>query len=69
MKLGDLYGPYFINKSTSNESSNNQEEVWVHENCIIWTPNVYIKDNKLIGMQEAISLALKNVKNKKTYRV
>jgi hypothetical protein len=53
--LGDLYGPYFINENQS------EEEIWFHENCIVWTPNVYIKDNKLMGAQDAISLALKNV--------
>ena len=57
--LGDLYGPYFL----SNDTKGGEEEIWFHEDCMVWTPNVYIKDNKLMGVQDAVSLALKNVKS------
>ena len=56
--LGDLYGPYFINS----EVEDAPDEVWMHENCIVWTPNVYIKNNKLFGLSDADKTALDKVK-------
>ncbi|CAG5114814.1 unnamed protein product [Candidula unifasciata] len=30
------------------------EEVWVHEACAMWAPGVYLIDNKLFGLDEAV---------------
>lgn len=30
------------------------EEVWVHEACAMWSPGVYLIDNKLFGLDEAV---------------
>ena len=67
--LGYLYGPYKLHYNQSEftvkdrnttsfmESNlNNQErELWVHEDCAIWAPGVYLAGTKLIGLREAVS--------------
>ncbi|KAK9882969.1 hypothetical protein WA026_001185 [Henosepilachna vigintioctopunctata] len=36
------------------ETSNNNFEVWVHEECLVWSPGVYLVGPKIIGLQEAV---------------
>lgn len=69
--LGDLYGPYHIKPtqlddddaeaSSNTESTSSQIEAWIHENCAVWTPHVYVKDNKLHGLSQAVKMASKIV--------
>lgn len=58
--LGYLYGPY--NLLCEETISNASEYIniyrcggWVHEDCVVWAPGVYIVGSKLVGLQEAIS--------------
>ncbi|XP_044758363.1 uncharacterized protein LOC123316381 isoform X2 [Coccinella septempunctata] len=36
------------------EITNNSFEVWVHEDCLVWSPGVYLVGPKIIGLQEAV---------------
>lgn len=36
------------------EIINNSFEVWVHEDCLVWSPGVYLVGPKIIGLQEAV---------------
>ena len=36
-------------------------EVWVHEQCAVWSPNVCLIGTRIVGMQEAIWTSVKTV--------
>ncbi|KAL3273013.1 hypothetical protein HHI36_014469 [Cryptolaemus montrouzieri] len=36
------------------ETPNKTFEVWVHEECLVWSPGVYLVGPKIIGLQEAV---------------
>lgn len=36
------------------DTTNNSFEVWVHEECLVWSPGVYLVGPKIIGLQEAV---------------
>ncbi|XP_075230545.1 uncharacterized protein LOC142329712 isoform X2 [Lycorma delicatula] len=42
----------------------NDYEVWVHEQCAIWAPGMYLIGSKLVGLQEAVWAAVKVVCSK-----
>ncbi len=63
--LGDLYGPYLFKLDNQDE----EEDVWVHESCTVWSPNVYISNNKLYGLTGVIDNSQKMVCGLKTHIV
>ncbi|KAK5641315.1 hypothetical protein RI129_009862 [Pyrocoelia pectoralis] len=36
------------------ETKDKVYEVWAHENCIVWSPGVYLVGPKIIGLEEAV---------------
>lgn len=36
------------------KTSEGNYETWVHEDCVIWTPNIFIIGSRLTGLEEAI---------------
>ncbi|KAF5287522.1 hypothetical protein FQA39_LY04150 [Lamprigera yunnana] len=36
------------------ETQDEVYEVWAHENCIVWSPGVYLVGPKIIGLEEAV---------------
>jgi hypothetical protein len=32
-------------------------EGWLHEGCALWSPNLFIKNNRLIGVASAVKAA------------
>lgn len=68
--LGDLYGPYNIDFSTTNATSkvitpkksrysllNHNyavREIWIHEDCLVWSEGVHLVGNKILKMEETI---------------
>lgn len=51
---GDIY----FGMSETHEQS---YEIWVHEDCIVWSPGVYLVGPKIVGLEEAVWTAC-NVK-------
>jgi len=51
--LGDLFGPYWI---PLHETEKGAEEVWFHEDCVCWAPNVHMVGFELTGLDKAIWL-------------
>jgi len=56
--LGDLYGPYQIDASKDDDKLN---EIWMHESCAVWTPNIYMDNNTLCGLDDAVISSLELV--------
>lgn len=62
--LGDLFGPYRISLDNNDEDltlefkpdkkMENFKEIWIHEGCAVWTPNILLKDNRLKGISSAL---------------
>src|SRR5699024_5054433 len=54
--LGDLYGPYYIEpyQHHQKKESNEPQEVWVHEDCVVWSSNLYMLNGKLMNLHLAI---------------
>jgi len=40
------------------ESGDDVAEIWFHEDCICWMPNVTLIGNRLYGLEDAVSAAL-----------
>lgn len=36
------------------ETSDNTYEIWVHEDCVVWSPGIYLIGHKIVGLEEAI---------------
>lgn len=36
------------------ETSDNTFEIWVHEDCVVWSPGVYLVGPKIVGLEEAV---------------
>ena len=36
------------------KTSESSYEIWVHEDCVIWTSNIFIIGSRLTGLEEAI---------------
>lgn len=36
------------------DTGNNTYEVWVHEDCMVWSPGVYLVGPKIAGLEEAV---------------
>lgn len=62
--LGSLYGPYFVemsvtsqqqmdSPSTSNSTNSFLTEIWVHEDCVVWS-NVYLLGDTLFNLKETL---------------
>ncbi len=45
------------------EIETNFKEVWLHEGCVVWTPNIYFKNNRFEGIAGALE-ASSNLKCK-----
>ena len=43
-------------------------EIWVHEDCAVWSHGVYLHGRKVHGLEDAISVAKQSVSNQKFYR-
>uniref|UniRef100_T1JPC7 PHD-type domain-containing protein n=1 Tax=Strigamia maritima TaxID=126957 RepID=T1JPC7_STRMM len=41
----------------SPETNRTPREMWVHENCIVWSHGVYLVGNKVYGLEEAVRIA------------
>jgi hypothetical protein len=54
---GDLYGPY----SFKPDETGDDEDAWVHEACVVWSPNIYVSNNKLFGLSGVIENSLNMV--------
>lgn len=37
-----------------NKTDNKMYEVWVHEECIVWSPGVYLVGTKIVGLEDAV---------------
>lgn len=63
MDMGDLFGPYRVNLDLDEHHSNGEskgkafKELWLHEGCAVWSPTIYLKDNRLRGIAGALSEA------------
>jgi hypothetical protein len=62
--IGDLYGPYRANLDLESDyiygtTNENDEfvELWLHEGCAIWSPGIFMKNNRLYGMASAVKLS------------
>ena len=52
---GKLLGPFTVNK----KGRGNVKKVWLHRNCIFWSPKAFHDDNgKLQGVEEAFAIAM-----------
>ncbi|XP_060522444.1 uncharacterized protein CG5098 [Cylas formicarius] len=36
------------------DTGNNTYEVWAHEDCLVWSPGIYLVGPKLVGLEEAV---------------
>lgn len=36
------------------ETSDCTFEIWVHENCVVWSPGIYLIGHKIVGLEEAV---------------
>uniref|UniRef100_A0A6G1SEI8 Retinoic acid-induced protein 1 n=2 Tax=Aceria tosichella TaxID=561515 RepID=A0A6G1SEI8_9ACAR len=72
--LGDLYGPYNIDFSTTSNAPSDRyktitpkkskysllnhsyavKEIWIHEDCLVWSEGVHLVGNKILKMEETI---------------
>ena len=67
--MGDLFGPYRVSKNLDEECideldeklESNFMEVWLHEGCAVWSPNVYIRNNRLYGLSALLRTAFESV--------
>lgn len=80
--IGDLFGPYRISLNETDEDltleyrsgfhSNSDnlmfKEVWFHEGCAVWTPDIYLVNNRIKGISSVLdtSSTLKCVSCKAT---
>ena len=52
--LGDLYGPYYLELQQPNGITTSQsQEVWVHEDCAVWS-SMYMINDKLMNLEPTI---------------
>lgn len=76
LQLGDLFGPYYIEKMSDEPSGRRRkrsdldrtrekdmDEVWAHENCIIWTHGIYVISDTVCGLRDSILEAKSMVRN------
>lgn len=62
LAMGDLYGPYvFVNENyvffqpdSSITSTANLKEIWLHEDCVVWLPNVLLFQDRLLNFDSAM---------------
>lgn len=68
--LGDLYGPYHIDFSETSDKCKTitpkkskysllnhnyaVREVWIHEDCLVWSEGVHLVGKKILKMEEVI---------------
>ena len=69
--LNDLFGPYHPEGATDDvvagvhkrrASDDLPVEMWVHEDCAVWSSGVYLVGSKLHGLDEAVSVARQTVR-------
>lgn len=57
-RLGDLFGPYVIDFSSAEDAkyqpNSSGKEIWIHEDCLIWSDGVHLVGNKIRAMDEVI---------------
>lgn len=72
--LGDLYGPYHIDFSETSDKCKTitpkkskysllnhnyaVREVWIHEDCLVWSEGVHLVGKKILKMEEVIKASL-----------
>ena len=71
LNLGFLFGPYKLKaapitsqsseKDSVTEKSDEAGDLWIHEDCAVWTPGVCLVGGQLLGLQEAMNEADKMV--------
>lgn len=62
LSMGDLFGPYaFVNEifllfqtDSSITSTSNLKEIWLHEDCVVWLPNVLLFHDYLLNFDSAM---------------
>lgn len=60
--LGYLFGPYFYpEESECSASTQDTEEVWLHEDCAVWASGISLIGRQLSGLKEAMGDANKMV--------
>ena len=47
--------------SSSSSKSDHKSEVWFHEDCICWLPQIRLVGNQVLGLTEAIRVTQKSV--------
>ena len=69
--LNDLFGPYHPEGATDDAAAGVHKrrasddlpvEMWVHEDCAVWSSGVYLVGSKLHGLDEAVSVARQTVR-------
>lgn len=59
--LDVLFGPYKLNvidkNSSKNRFSQEQMNVWLHRDCAVWTSNICLSNQTLIGLGESLDQA------------
>lgn len=49
--MENLYSFYFLT------IEQDFKEVWLHENCAIWNPSIFIKENQVFGIAKCLKTA------------
>ena len=44
-------------------SDKDREEIWAHEDCVIWSPGVYLLGDTVIGLADAVRIGRNNVRH------
>ncbi|VDP15753.1 unnamed protein product [Soboliphyme baturini] len=76
-QLGDLFGPYYVRldfqcwppflkktRSAMPRIPQNEDtfiDLWFHCNCLVWAPNIFLKRDKLIGIEDNLKQFWKQV--------
>ncbi|XP_066934699.1 serine-rich adhesin for platelets-like [Clytia hemisphaerica] len=56
--LDVLFGPYKIKvKDSGNKENGTQMNVWLHRDCAVWTSNICLSDQTLLGLGESLDEA------------